>query len=243
MAIALVASVHGTPGINGGASGAIDSSGANLLTVGVAYYAGMTGFPLASVTDSKGNTPYTALTNRGGVTYATARIFYFTNTPTVGSSHTFTTSGNGSYPVINGRAWSGAHATAPFDAEAGGGDTSSSNTSQAAGSVTPAGDNEVLYAFSATSVAINTTNETLSTGFTGNLVRTAFGSGVNLGMVSSYEIQTTATARNFTASGDAGYRAVALAAFKAAAGGGGPFPFFISRAMSGGMLLPRGGAI
>ena len=85
MAITLLTSVTGpaTPDANGGASSAIDTTGANLIVVMASYYRTV---PASDFTDSKGNT-WTALTERILPDIA-ARIFYCVN-PTVGTGHTF----------------------------------------------------------------------------------------------------------------------------------------------------------
>jgi hypothetical protein len=116
MAITLVASTVATPGVAGGTSAAIDTTGANLLILSVSFYAGGT-TTLSSVFDAKANT-WLPLTLRNTAT--TGHRFYYAKNAIVGSGHTVHVSaGVGIYPVIAFHAYAGADPTAPFDVENG----------------------------------------------------------------------------------------------------------------------------
>jgi hypothetical protein len=131
MAITLVASRVDTPGANGGATSAINTTGANLLVLSVSWYAA--GTTTLNVSDSKGNT-WIPLTLRNTAT--TAHRFYYAKNATVGTGHTVTVSATGIYPVLAFHAFSGVDPTAPFDVE--NGITATAGSSLATGSATPA---------------------------------------------------------------------------------------------------------
>jgi hypothetical protein len=118
----------------------IDTSGANLLVVYVSWYPGATAN--VAVSDSKGNTwiPLTAIqSSPGGPTKG--QLFYCVPT-SVGSAHTFTSAGIGTFSSIFVQAFSGMNAS-PFDVENGTGQTFTSSTIQP-GSVTPSSNNSVI---------------------------------------------------------------------------------------------------
>lgn len=135
MAVALVVAATAAHGQDGGTTGAINTTGANLIVCVVTYLTGST----ITLADSKSNT-WTALTASAVAgSNATVRIYYCDN-PTVGSGHTFTVSSGGHfYGRVNAMAFSGIDTTGgSFDAQNGG--TVSSATSKATGAVTPATD-------------------------------------------------------------------------------------------------------
>src|SRR5262252_10214264 len=139
MAIALVASIQSTTAQNGGTSGAIDTTGANLLVLSLGYY----GTP--TVSDSKGNTwvPLTAHVGASG-TGIGHRIYYAKNA-VVGTGHTITVTGTNTWPVIAFYAFSGADTAAPFVAENGAQSASTGlSGSLATGSVTPLANGSVV---------------------------------------------------------------------------------------------------
>jgi len=193
-------------------SDAINTSGVDLLVLGAHSYGGTA----PAISDSKSNS-WTALTLQQGGVGSRMRIYY-TVSPTVGSGHTFTVSGGGVaiYPVVTVFGFSGVKLASPFDQENGAGAVTVS--SLATGSVTPSEDNELLVAFASTNVEDVTA---VSASFT--LVHHGPNTAPSVGFGSSYQIQTTATARNpsFTFAASDGSVAAAVATFKAAAGGGG----------------------
>lgn len=215
MAIALVA--HTVSGTNSGGttSSGINTTGADLITLGVAGYQA-TSDP--TVSDSKGNT-YTPLTQKAVSSGATGRIYYCKNA-TVGTGHTFTASGTNTYAGVAVAAWSGSDLTAPFDQENGA--TSSSTTTIQPGSVTPTTDGQlVVTLFTETS---QRTGQSVDSPFTVS-DGAALNPGNTWGIWMAYEIQTTATARNPTWTWvTAASNTAEIATFKAAAAGGAGHP-------------------
>lgn len=193
---------------NGFTTGSCDTTGATLAILGVAYYNLIGAITLS---DSKSNT-YTPRTEYSNTGY-TARIYYCAS-PTVGSGHTFTLSGNSTYACLFAAAFSGAHAT-PYDQE--NGNTSGSGATLQPGSITPTEDNELII-----TVAAGNVTPADPTSINGGYTITGhFANSVNNvagGM--AYVIQTTAAATNptWTYTGDApNVSAAAIASFKAAA--------------------------
>jgi hypothetical protein len=206
MAIALVSNIDAKPGANGGTTGSINTTGANLLIVAVAAYQAQTATP----SDNKSNT-WTALTGRvNGTNEIWIRIFYCVN-PTVGSGHTVTFSATSSFPVIMFSAFSGAGA---YDKESGGG-SSGNVTSIQTGSLTPTENNSLLY--TALCTGVTATGYGINSSF--SVVDSELGQGaVNMGAACGRKIQTTAGAENPTWSWTTtNSAAVAMAVFKAAA--------------------------
>lgn len=203
MAIAVVqTAVAGSTGGTTVTTGAVDTTGANLIVISVSSYNSA-----VAPTDSKGNT-WTPLTDRLNGAYH-ERLYYCAS-PTVGSGHTFTAAGAASYPTICVLAFSGAHAT-PFDQESGGG--AASGTSSQPGSITPSEDNCVLVTgvdFGAGVAA------SINGSFTASSVD--YDTSDHMGGGIAYKIQTTAGAENPTWSWTiSGVNATAMASFKAAA--------------------------
>ena len=192
-------------------SAAIDTTGANLITVCVSSYQTN---PAPTLTDNKSNT-WTGLTVREQATAARIRIFYCFN-PTVGSGHTFTATNSptASFPTLIVHAWSGA-ATSPFDQE--NGNTSPGIGPTSSGSVTPTENNELIITAVSQGGASVTNQTSIDGGFTmsGNVSRLA---GNHQAGAAAYLIQTTAAAANPAwTHGGSGATAVAIATFKAAA--------------------------
>jgi hypothetical protein len=208
MTFALIASVGQAGSPNGTTTGAIDTSGANLIVLAPAYYAPGAGL---AISDSKANT-WTALTERG----ARMRFYYCLN-PTVGAGHTFTVSGTGVYGSMTAAAFSGA-AASPFDLENGA--ASVSGTTLQPGSITPSEGNELVI--SAGGDAMDGT-PTPDGGFT-VVARAAFSGGVCFGSHLAYLVQTSAVAANptwtYTPIGTGPEYVAMIASFKAAASGG-----------------------
>lgn len=208
MAYALVTSGSGgSSDGNGFTTGAINTTGANLIVVFLGTGITNTG----TVSDSKSNT-WTALTKVGTSVYDDrwGQLFYCEN-PTVGTGHTFSVSGTGNNPCLAILAFSGG-TTSSFDQENGNGGAFPPGTSVSTGSITPGFDNEVLVA----ALLFDDNNTpTVDSGFTiaQTVPSVVFGRhGVQL----AYLIETTATAKNPTFSWPVSQRAVAvIASFKA----------------------------
>jgi hypothetical protein len=203
MAYALIKHGISVGGANGATTGSLDTTGADILIVIVGWYVPAT---QPTVSDSKSNS-WTTLT-KGGNTYGGSFIAYAKNA-TVGSGHTFTVSGTGSFSSIAAIAFSGSDLSSPLDQQ------SAANGDQP-GSVTPGSDNELIIDGQAgfeSSFSNPSSGQTL-------LDSIAVGGGTNVSNASAYEIQTTATARNptWTDGGGASNCGTTIATFKAAAG-------------------------
>lgn len=184
-------------------TGAINTTGANLLVMGVAYY---TGSAIPTVSDSKGNT-WTALTSRGS-SDAGAKIFYCVPS-SVGAGHTFSVTA-GLAIAFGVHAWSGANAT-PFDVQNGA--TSNATTSLQTGSVTPSANNSLLVTIGVPGGT--STSYSIDSGFTTTFNQNV-ASGTSEGAIMSYLTQGTASAINPTISWSGGSvtAAAAIAVFK-----------------------------
>lgn len=182
MAIALVTSQSSVFGASGGTTGNNTTTGATLIVVCLSYQQSAG----ANLSDSKGNT-WTRLTLYEGSGSQAGVVFYYCSSPTVGTSHTFTTTSH--FCGLNMFAFSGTRtATTPKDQE-NGQFVASLSSSVTPGSITPTADGCVLLT---TVMNYNGTAPTLPTSYTGftYTTSTAFAGGAG------YLIQTTATAAN-----------------------------------------------
>lgn len=181
MSIALISNIAGS-GPNGFTTGAIDTSGANLLAIALVDFTGT-----AVLSDSKGNTWLLARTDSQP---PVLRIYYAKNA-TVGSGHTFTVTGASTFAVLSAAAFSGADTTAPLDQTNGNGGGTMTTGFQP-GSVTPTTDNQLIFTALSWGSSINVTSVTGAT----QIDETDFAGGNNFGGGDAYAIQTTATAVN-----------------------------------------------
>lgn len=203
MAIALVTNTAKGTAQNGGTTNAIDTTGANLIVVAIAYFSGT----ISSISDSKSNT-WTALTNAANGSNE-FRLFYCLN-PTVGSGHTFTVSASSQYPTICVAAFSGVKTASAFDQQSAVGSTNP-------GSVTPTEDNELVV----TGLCGDCDATSTYSGFTvTNAI--AFTGGSFMGGAMAYKVQTTATTVNTAWSATGSVRASGIATFKAEPAAGQP---------------------
>lgn len=218
-AFALIAQTSAAGNTNSVTTSSIDTTGANLIILGVSYNTGAT----PTITDSEGNT-WTALTAHALGSNGTSRIYYCYN-PTVGSGHTFSNTGSSNYSVVSAQAFSGALST-PFDQE--NGSTNPASSTLSPGSVTPSVDNEVVISHFMFSVA---GTASVNGGFS-TPTQADFSGGNNYGGAMAYLVQTTATAANpqWTSGGGATGLAGSNATFKA---GGGPLIDAVSGTDSG----------
>jgi len=185
MAIVFLTSTSGVGTDSTVTSGAVDTTGATLIVVGLALDSGGT----ISLSDSKGNS-WTALgsTTQG----ATKCILYYSVPTSTGSAHTFTNGGAFNFCTIFVNVFSGGKLTNVFDQQNGAGATA---TTVATGSVTPTENNEVVV------TALALSGAALPTSIDGGFTKTdsqEFGGGNNYGGSIAYLIQTTATAANPT---------------------------------------------
>lgn len=213
MSFSLVASAAA----NGATTGAIDTTGANLIVIGVAGFT--FGQPTGTPTDSESNTwlPLSSYENGGVIN---AQIFYAYN-PTTSASHTFTASGFfGTYSVAV-QAWNGS-ASSPFDQENGNGGFAGGST-LAPGSVTPSTNDQLVVSVLGYGGGPATTIVSIGDGFTIS-DQTGTTPAYVIGM--AYLIQTTAAAVNptWTLDDAPNAAATAIATFEASGGGGGGKP-------------------
>lgn len=206
---------HTSKGSVAGASittDAIDSTGANLLLIGVSEYLGNGG--TWTVSDSKSNA-LTQLTAHEIASSQRSQLTYAKNPSSVGSGHTATdTVSQNSFPTVHFAAFSGADTTASADQENGA--TTASTTSLATGSVTPSADNELIIAH--ISLFASVTNLAIDSGFT--ILDPIDKTANHMGGAIAYKIQTTAAAENPTWSWTTAVQACAsIATFKAAPSG------------------------
>lgn len=202
MAYSLVNHVAaGSVNTNDITTAAIDTSGSDILIAVTSYYATGTD----SVTDSKGNT-WVKLNDYTNGAFNRVTISYV-KSATVGTNHTFTSSGaNGSFPAIAVAAFSGSNTSAPFDQQNG------STSSDTPGSITPTTDNQLIISGISTLSGAGSA-PTIDSGFTvtdshGNAASAYAGYGL------AYKIQTTAAAVNPTWTDGDVFRATNIASFK-----------------------------
>lgn len=218
MAFALIASTSESGSTNETCTTpTITTTGADLIVINVGWYS-----PDArtlAVSDSKSNS-WTPLTERENAASGAAQQFFYSKPTTVGTNHTFTaaTSSGGTpvYPSMEVFAFSGSHAS-PLDQQTGA--NGNGINSLATGSLTPSEANCLVV----TGIGhdINSGGAVSVDGvFAGNALTEAYVGSTSLGSGMSYEIQTSATARNptWSTTNNTGI-AVALAVFKAAASG------------------------
>ena len=202
--VVLVAHIGGS-GINGVTTSGVNTSGASLIIAQVGAYDGM----LPTLTDSNGNT--WALLN-GGDTNGNngyGRTYYCLN-PKVGSGHTFTLTGRGSYSAIAVAAFSGisildtpAFASTPY-----------ASTTLQSGSITPSQGGELIVAGLTSGFAY--TSLKIDSGFTISDDVT-YGIGNNYSATLAYIIQSVPNAISPKWTWNTPmYGAASVASFKAA---------------------------
>lgn len=214
--MSLIAS-GGASSSNSGSSvttGSADTTGAKLIVVHVADYAGETA---STLTDSKGNT-WTALTP---VTTTNTRssLFYVIN-PTAGSGHTFTATkvvGN-TFPSIQFSAWAPDATYDQYVSHADG-----SNSFNQVGSLTPGANNGVFV----TGLCLAATEASLSidSGFTIS-THNDYVVGQALGGAMGYFEQGTAAAKNPLWDFTSTESTATMATFLLSGGTGKPFLYY-----------------
>lgn len=189
----------------------VDTSGANFLVCAVSWHQ-PGGVP--TISDSKSNS-YTGLTITTSGTNLRTQLHYVANA-TVGTSHTFTSTGTLNYSSIACLAFSGGKTTSPFDVQ--NGLTQTTGSSIQPGSITPSENNELVIAAFANETANVSGELSVNGGFTilGNIGWHSSGQE-HQGIAISYLIQTTAAAANPTFSWSTGtVNQAVIASFKAA---------------------------
>lgn len=204
----------GSADLNTVTTGAIDTSGADIL---IAYIAEIESATDATLTDSKTNT-WAQLTERkdAGVSLL-GRMFYAKNA-TVGSGHTFTVTSSNGAPAICVAAFSGSHLTAPLDQQNGVVDVDA-GLSNITGSITPSEDNCLVI------TGLGFTGNSATITIDGSYAITDqidYAGATNKGAALAYAIQTSLAASNRTWTYSTNeYAVTTIASFKASAGGGG----------------------
>jgi hypothetical protein len=212
MAFALVDSIQQVQAVTDPVTPSVNTTGADLLIAVVHEYE--PGTP-GTISDSKSNswTPLTAYIRSG---YSRVRMYYSVPT-SVGSGHTVTYTATSIYAVVTFMAFSGSHASSPFNKESGAG---LSGTTAQPGSVTPDQNDSLLVTAIAWSTEPN--SPVIDEGFSSPVYIDYDSGTAERGGGVSYLIQTTAAAANPTWTFDTtGEQAVTIAVFKPGAGGGG----------------------
>lgn len=216
MAFSHVIGTYKIGAAGGATTTGIDTTGADFIVIGVAWYDAVTATP--TVSDSKGNT-WTALTlSSMSLGDGSERLYYCKN-PTVGSGHTFSVSGTSIYSPIFVNCFSGGSAAEldqqnTFDYTAG-------FTSVQPGSLTPAADDSLII--TGIHIYSNSSAYGINGGFTAQVQ--PWSTPVTQGGGMAYLIQTTATPVNPTWSWTTNsFAALSMAVFRpsAAVSGGGP---------------------
>ena len=200
--------------VKGGAGAAsytttgIDTTGADLILVIVAYFFGAS----VSLSDSNGNS-WSPRTAYSGNSTTVIQILY-SQAPVVGAGHTFTPNISGGFSSCSVLAFSGSKAS-PFDVENGHG--GAGGTSQQPGSITPTVTNDLLILAAAFGSGISASAPTADSGFSSAVDFHQGASGVDFGIADFWLADSAASAVNPTVSwSGAADNAVTIAAFKAA---------------------------
>lgn len=214
MAYSLISTKAGTFGGSGGTTGTVDTSGADLLVVGVNYHGSFTG--ATPLSDSKGNT-WTLMDSETG-NAAGCRLYWCTPGSNVGTGHTFSTTTG--YSNIFAYAFSGSRtATSPADQNSSG---TANASAVASGSITPTANNcLVISVYGGFNPG---TTPSITTGGTGFTIPTGFAIPTSTSEAggAAYKIQTTAAAENttWTAPSGAWSSCIIGSFFEPASGGG-----------------------
>ena len=209
-----VAVITANLGHDGGTTGTINTTGANLLVACVASH----GYSTPTLSDSKSNSWTLAASS---VLYLDGHVHLYYSVPTaVGSGHTFTVSGQATLASINVTAWAGA-AAAPLDQAAGAGVPS--GTSVQPGSVTPTQNGELLVTCLTNNGDTSNSSRSINQDF---IISGQIGENAtvihSVAVAGAYRVQPTATAANPMWSYSPDNRAnAAIATFKTVASGGG----------------------
>jgi hypothetical protein len=177
-------------GANTVTTSAISMTGAKLIVLTTSEFA--SGATLCTPTDSSSNT-YTGIVAQLFDSGANNTKLWYVLNPTVTSSMTFTCTGTNNFPAIAVEGFSDTGSGPTFDTAVGANSGTTAVASQQPGSITPAGNNEVLI--SGFMNPVETVPFTIDSGFTIS-DQENFSSGTDEGIAFAYQIQTTATARN-----------------------------------------------
>jgi len=195
-----------SPDGNGVTSSALDTTGADLIVVGVVSFSTNAA---PTISDSKGNAWLSA--GAGYVNGSRRLQWYYCQAPVVGTGHTFSAAGAGTFDAIAVFATSGS-ASSPLDQQAG------NAGSATPGSITPTAAGELVLTL-VTDAQAGSVSTAVSGGFTIPDTPLPFVSGQTFAVGLAYLVQTTAAAANPTWSGGVAPGS-AIISFKAAGGGG-----------------------
>lgn len=196
---------------NGGTTGGINTTGADIIFIHIADWMG--GTPGGAPSDSKGN--IYDLIAEATSSNSKSRLYRAKNAAS-GTGHTFTFSSTGTYPGIQVIAFSGSNTTSPNDQSST--NTVSSGTTIQPGSITPT-ENGVMLISSLYSDSGNH-SESINLSFTLELAGSVGGRATGF----AFFEQATAAAINPTwTHGSSADAAATIASFKAAGGGGATF--------------------
>lgn len=182
-------------GANGGAP-SMDTSGANLIVIGVIYDSGGgVSISTSDLSDPKSNS-WSQGTNYGSNGSIKARFLY-TTPSSVGAGHTITITKTNCFCVVMMAAFSGAASSSPFDLENGAA-YSSASTAQPGG-ITPSADNYLALTLISGDTGL-TSSVTISPTGPGYVITDAQSTvgGANWSGALAYVIQTTAALTNPT---------------------------------------------
>lgn len=182
---------------------AINTTGADLFVIAVAYLAD--GAPVVSDSESNAWTAGTEYTSGAG--NGRLRLYWCAN-PITDANHTFTCIGSNSFHSMAVGAFGGSVDSTPVDGEVGAG--SASATTQQPGSITPSINNCLLVSGV---LYVGTADATINSGFT---IGNTLGDASNFSVGLAYKIQTTAGAENptWSSNGAADRMAAATLVFK-----------------------------
>lgn len=187
-------------------TGAIDTTGADLLVVAYVYDYRVS----PSIVDSKLNS-WTGLTAHAGSNAGVVKLYYAKN-PIVGSGHAVTLGATGGafYGAAYFAAFRGADTTAPFDVENG---ATSNGTTIQPGGISPTLGGELVIS----AMAMNVTGAPAVDSSMNLLDNNGLAPGTYYGGGIAYKIQTTAAAINpVWTVGSSAANACVIASFKAA---------------------------
>lgn len=207
MAISLVNSLgQQSTTSNGFVTSSIDTSGANLLVVGIGFYS------LGNITlvDNKSNDWVEAVSTTFS-DYLLTVILYYAKNAITGSDHSFQITGGFNFPSICVLAFSGSHLTAPLDQTASDSDGGGIVGVSTPPSITPTENNEVVVC------CVGQDTASIDSSFTREVNNDGAG-GLAYSSAIAYLVQGTASSAQPTWTMDTGhtseYGPVVIASFK-----------------------------
>lgn len=188
MTWSLVASKNESLGSVGGTTSVINTVTADLIIVAISCWNSS-----PALSDSAGNTWTLAFQQTAPSESAQYLNVYFCFSPTTSASHTFTVGGGTETVAIDVEAWKGSAGSGSYDQKNEGG-SSSSDTSNATGSITPTANGDLLFFAVATDGSATGMSPSIGT-LDANISGVPF---ANQGLGTAYYVQPTAAAINPT---------------------------------------------